>query len=245
VEAVLAPRQQEQAVSRAGDLAEGAEEAAADLDTKQRLNYISRLLQGRLTLAQHRELLVTIGWLALLLGAPGAFLSDHFSPTPSPSVRAHWRRGGREDDIGPQVKLVEVVRTGEPAVSCEDVAQPEPGYIGPPQRHQLRSLGNLAPQQPLPGSGDLLFLSGQVLIGKARNTGQDRRRGKVSIVQYHVCPPQLELHPGREFGSTAAHPGRANFDPNQLRELSFIQHQSPAGQHRAELPCLLEAHIRE
>jgi transcriptional regulator with XRE-family HTH domain len=36
--------------------------------TKQRLNYISRLLQGRLTLAQHRELLVTIGWLALLLG---------------------------------------------------------------------------------------------------------------------------------------------------------------------------------
>ena len=36
--------------------------------TKQRLNYISRLLQGRLTLAQHRELLVTIGWLAPLLG---------------------------------------------------------------------------------------------------------------------------------------------------------------------------------
>ena len=36
--------------------------------TKQRLNYISRLLHGRLTLAQHRELLVTIGWLALLLG---------------------------------------------------------------------------------------------------------------------------------------------------------------------------------
>ena len=36
--------------------------------TKQRLNYISRLLQGRLTLAQHRELLVTAGWLPLLLG---------------------------------------------------------------------------------------------------------------------------------------------------------------------------------
>ena len=36
--------------------------------TKQRLRYISRLLHGRLTLAQHRELLVTIGWLALLLG---------------------------------------------------------------------------------------------------------------------------------------------------------------------------------
>jgi hypothetical protein len=36
--------------------------------TKQRLSYISRLLHGRLTLAQHRELLVTIGWLALLLG---------------------------------------------------------------------------------------------------------------------------------------------------------------------------------
>jgi transcriptional regulator with XRE-family HTH domain len=36
--------------------------------TKQRLSYISRLLRGRLTLAQHRELLVTIGWLALLLG---------------------------------------------------------------------------------------------------------------------------------------------------------------------------------
>jgi tetratricopeptide (TPR) repeat protein len=36
--------------------------------TKQRLTYISRLLHGRLTLAQHRELLVTIGWLALLLG---------------------------------------------------------------------------------------------------------------------------------------------------------------------------------
>jgi hypothetical protein len=28
----------------------------------------SRLLTGRLTLAQHRELLVTAGWLALLLG---------------------------------------------------------------------------------------------------------------------------------------------------------------------------------
>jgi hypothetical protein len=36
--------------------------------TKQRLSYIYRLLHGRLTLAQHRELLVTIGWLALLLG---------------------------------------------------------------------------------------------------------------------------------------------------------------------------------
>ena len=36
--------------------------------TRQRLSYISRLLGGRLTLAQHRELLVTIGWLALLLG---------------------------------------------------------------------------------------------------------------------------------------------------------------------------------
>jgi transcriptional regulator with XRE-family HTH domain len=36
--------------------------------TKQRLSYISRLLGGRLTLAQHRELLVTTGWLALLLG---------------------------------------------------------------------------------------------------------------------------------------------------------------------------------
>jgi transcriptional regulator with XRE-family HTH domain len=36
--------------------------------TKQRLRYISGLLGGRLTLAQHRELLVTIGWLALLLG---------------------------------------------------------------------------------------------------------------------------------------------------------------------------------
>lgn len=36
--------------------------------TKQRLSYISRLLKGRLTLVQHRELLVTAGWLALLLG---------------------------------------------------------------------------------------------------------------------------------------------------------------------------------
>jgi len=36
--------------------------------SKQRLSYIARLLSGRLTLAQHRELLVTAGWLALLLG---------------------------------------------------------------------------------------------------------------------------------------------------------------------------------
>jgi transcriptional regulator with XRE-family HTH domain len=36
--------------------------------TKQRLSYISGLLKGRLTLVQHRELLVTAGWLALLLG---------------------------------------------------------------------------------------------------------------------------------------------------------------------------------
>lgn len=36
--------------------------------TKQRLNYISRLLQGRLTLAQHRELLVTIGCVHYDLG---------------------------------------------------------------------------------------------------------------------------------------------------------------------------------
>jgi hypothetical protein len=35
---------------------------------KRRLSYIARLLSGRLTLAQHRELLVTAGWLALLLG---------------------------------------------------------------------------------------------------------------------------------------------------------------------------------
>jgi hypothetical protein len=36
--------------------------------TKQRLRYITRLLGGRLTLRQHRELLVTAGWLSLLLG---------------------------------------------------------------------------------------------------------------------------------------------------------------------------------
>jgi hypothetical protein len=36
--------------------------------TKQRLNYITRLIGGRCTLDQHRELLVTAGWLALLLG---------------------------------------------------------------------------------------------------------------------------------------------------------------------------------
>ena len=44
--------------------------SAGDLRTrtKQRLSYISRLLTGRLTLAQHRELLVAAGWLALLLG---------------------------------------------------------------------------------------------------------------------------------------------------------------------------------
>jgi transcriptional regulator with XRE-family HTH domain len=44
--------------------------------TKQRLNYIARLLQGRLTLAQHRELLVTIGWLALLPGCVHYDLGD-------------------------------------------------------------------------------------------------------------------------------------------------------------------------
>jgi tetratricopeptide (TPR) repeat protein len=36
--------------------------------TKQRLSYITRLISGRCTLAQHRELVVTAGWLALLLG---------------------------------------------------------------------------------------------------------------------------------------------------------------------------------
>jgi tetratricopeptide (TPR) repeat protein len=36
--------------------------------TKQRLNYITQLIGGRCTLDQHRELLVTAGWLALLLG---------------------------------------------------------------------------------------------------------------------------------------------------------------------------------
>ena len=36
--------------------------------SKQCLSYIALLLSGRLTLARHRELLVTTGWLALLLG---------------------------------------------------------------------------------------------------------------------------------------------------------------------------------
>ena len=36
--------------------------------TKQRLRYITGLLGGRLTLRQHQELLVTAGWLSLLLG---------------------------------------------------------------------------------------------------------------------------------------------------------------------------------
>jgi hypothetical protein len=36
--------------------------------TKQRLSYTTRLISGRCTLTQHRELLVTAGWLALLLG---------------------------------------------------------------------------------------------------------------------------------------------------------------------------------
>jgi len=44
--------------------------SASDLRTrtKQRLAYIARLISGRCTLDQHRELLVTEGWLALLLG---------------------------------------------------------------------------------------------------------------------------------------------------------------------------------
>lgn len=44
--------------------------AASELRTrtKQRLVYITRLIGGRCTLDQHRELLVTAGWLALLLG---------------------------------------------------------------------------------------------------------------------------------------------------------------------------------
>jgi tetratricopeptide (TPR) repeat protein len=36
--------------------------------TKQRLKYLTQLLGGRLTLRQHRDLLVTAGWLWLLLG---------------------------------------------------------------------------------------------------------------------------------------------------------------------------------
>jgi hypothetical protein len=36
--------------------------------TKQRLSYITRLIGGRCTLTQHRELLITAGWLPLLLG---------------------------------------------------------------------------------------------------------------------------------------------------------------------------------
>src|SRR5215469_1097948 len=35
---------------------------------KQRLRYVARLLSGRTTLRQHRELVVTAGWLSLLLG---------------------------------------------------------------------------------------------------------------------------------------------------------------------------------
>jgi tetratricopeptide (TPR) repeat protein len=44
--------------------------AASELQirTKQRLSYITRLINGRCTFAQHPELLVTAGWLALLLG---------------------------------------------------------------------------------------------------------------------------------------------------------------------------------
>jgi hypothetical protein len=44
--------------------------SAAELraQTKQRLAYTSRLLSRRLTLTQHRELFIAVGWLALLLG---------------------------------------------------------------------------------------------------------------------------------------------------------------------------------
>lgn len=44
--------------------------------TKQRLRYITQLLGGRLTLHQRRELLVTAGWLALLLGCLGYDLGE-------------------------------------------------------------------------------------------------------------------------------------------------------------------------
>jgi transcriptional regulator with XRE-family HTH domain len=43
---------------------------AAELRTRamQRLRYVARMLQGRTTLRQHRELVVAAGWLSLLLG---------------------------------------------------------------------------------------------------------------------------------------------------------------------------------
>lgn len=45
--------------------------------TKQRLKYVMSLLSGRLTLAQHRDLLVQAGWLAALLGCVHYDLGEH------------------------------------------------------------------------------------------------------------------------------------------------------------------------
>jgi hypothetical protein len=53
------------------------------------------------------------------------------------------------------------------------------------------------PAQLLPYHGDLLLPLGQLLAGQAsqaRNAGDDRRGGKVGLVQQHICPAQLELH---------------------------------------------------
>jgi len=44
--------------------------------TKERLHYVMQRLQGRVTLVQHRELLVTAGWLTLLLGCVHFDLSE-------------------------------------------------------------------------------------------------------------------------------------------------------------------------
>lgn len=61
-----------EALEEAADLLCRAYPSAPALElrkrTKQRLAYVLRLLDGRLTLSQHRELLATAGWLSLLLG---------------------------------------------------------------------------------------------------------------------------------------------------------------------------------
>ena len=71
--------------------------------TKQRLSYIARLLGGRLTLAQHRELLVTTGWLALLLGCVHYDLGEreHAEAARQAAYQAGCKPGTARSSPGP------------------------------------------------------------------------------------------------------------------------------------------------
>lgn len=92
---------------------------------QQRLRFLAKLLEGRVTLTQHRHLLVASGWLATLLAACSSTLATVMAPRQARGGLHVRPPGGARGAAGLDVRAAGVVVPGRPSPRRRDRVCPD------------------------------------------------------------------------------------------------------------------------